>query len=99
MYAGVFLDRERELALLKDRYRSDRAEFVVIYGRRRVGKTELIDQFITRCNNGVRLLAREESKTFQLSRFAAKLGEFFQDEFLKKTPFADWDGFFEYLFC
>lgn len=97
MHTGVFLDRERELALLKDRYRSDRAEFVVIYGRRRVGKTELIDQFIARCNNGVRLLAREESKAFQLSRFAAKLGEFFHDEFLKKTPFADWDGFFEYL--
>ncbi|MFQ6130350.1 MAG: ATP-binding protein [Candidatus Hadarchaeaceae archaeon] len=97
MHTSVFLDRERELVLLKDRYRSDRAEFVVIYGRRRVGKTELIDQFIARCKNGVRLLAREESKTFQLSRFAAKLGEFFQDEFLKKTPFADWDGFFEYL--
>ncbi len=97
MRASVFLDRERELALLEDRYRSDRAEFIVIYGRRRVGKTELIDQFIARCNNGVRLLAREESKTFQLSRFAAKLGEFFHDEFVKKTPFADWDGFFEYL--
>lgn len=97
MNAGVFLDRERELALLKERYRSERAEFIVIYGRRRVGKTELINQFIAACKNGVRLLAREESKTFQLSRFAAKLGEFFQDEFLRKTPFADWDGFFEYL--
>ena len=95
--AGVFLDRERELSLLKDRYGGDRAEFVVIYGRRRIGKTELIDRFIKVCKNGVRLLAREESKTFQLSRFAEKLGEFFQDEFLKKTPFADWDGFFEYL--
>lgn len=91
------MDRERELALLEDRYRSNRAELVVIYGRRRVGKTELIDQFIARCGNGVRLLAREESKTLQLSRFAAKLGDFFQDEFLKKAPFTDWDGFFEYL--
>ncbi len=97
MQGDVFLDRERELSLLKDRHRSDKAEFVVIYGRRRVGKTELIDQFIAASNNGVRLLAREESKAYQLSRFAAKLGEFFHDEFLKKTPFAGWDGFFEYL--
>lgn len=97
MYGGVFLDRERELSLLKNRYRSNRAEFIVIYGRRRVGKTELIDQFIATCKNGVRLLAREESKAFQLSKFAAKLGDFFGDEFLKKTPFVDWDGFFEYL--
>jgi hypothetical protein len=93
----MFLDRKRELSLLRDRYQSGKAEFVVIYGRRRVGKTELIDQFIRGCKNGVRLLAREESKALQLSRFAAKLGEFFQDEFLKKTPFADWDGLFEYL--
>jgi len=95
--ASVFLDRERELALLKDRYQSDRAEFIVIYGRRRVGKTELIEQFINRCKNGVRLLAREESKAFQLSRFAEKLGDFFGDDFLRKTHFTNWDGFFEYL--
>jgi AAA+ ATPase superfamily predicted ATPase len=97
MCANVFLDRERELALLRDRYQSDRAEFVVIYGRRRVGKTELIEQFISRCEEGVRLLAREESKAFQLSGFAEKLGGFFNDDFLKKTPFTNWDGFFEYL--
>jgi AAA+ ATPase superfamily predicted ATPase len=97
MRGGMFLDRERELGLLRERYQSGRAEFVVIYGRRRVGKTELIDQFIRACKNGVRLLAREESKALQLSMFAAKLGDFFHDEFLKKTPFADWDGFFEYL--
>jgi hypothetical protein len=94
---NVFLNRERELSLLMDRYKSGRAEFVVIYGRRRVGKTELIDQFIKKCKNGVRLLAREESKALQLGRFATKLGDFFHDDFLKKTPFADWDGFFEYL--
>ena len=97
MRAGLFLDRERELALLGDRYRNNRAEFVVIYGRRRVGKTELIEQFIAKHKHGVRLLAREESKTFQLAGFAEKLGEFFNDEFLKRTPFANWDGFFEYL--
>lgn len=90
------MNRERELSLLEDRFNSNKAEFVIIYGRRRIGKTELIEQFLKN-KNGLRILAREEAKIYQLKSFATKLGEFFQDEFLKKTPFADWDGFFEYL--
>ena len=42
----MFIGRERELATLNKLYASDKFEFVVIYGRRRVGKTALISQFI-----------------------------------------------------
>ena len=42
----MFIGRERELAALNKLYSSDKFEFVVIYGRRRVGKTALINQFI-----------------------------------------------------
>ena len=42
----MFIGRERELISLNKLYTSDRFEFVVIYGRRRVGKTALINQFI-----------------------------------------------------
>jgi uncharacterized protein len=41
-----FHDRDDELSYLSERYRSDQFEFFVIYGRRRVGKTELIKRFI-----------------------------------------------------
>lgn len=41
----MFVNRERELALLEERYASGRAELFVLYGRRRVGKTELLTQF------------------------------------------------------
>jgi AAA+ ATPase superfamily predicted ATPase len=41
----VFINRQAELQLLEERYRSDQAEFFVLYGRRRVGKTELLAQF------------------------------------------------------
>ncbi|MDI6654618.1 MAG: ATP-binding protein [Candidatus Hydrothermarchaeota archaeon] len=92
---SVFLNRERELSLLNERLKSRRAELVVIYGRRRIGKSELIEQFIK--SNGIRLLAREESKTLQLRKFSEKLGSFFKDEFLEKTGFSNWDAFFEYL--
>lgn len=41
----MFVDRERELAMLEERYLSDQAELFVLYGRRRVGKTELLRAF------------------------------------------------------
>ena len=41
----MFINRQAELQLLQERYESDRAELFVLYGRRRVGKTELLAQF------------------------------------------------------
>ena len=41
----MFVGRKRELEKLEALYRSDRFEFVVIHGRRRVGKTRLITEF------------------------------------------------------
>jgi uncharacterized protein len=40
-----FVDRQAELEGLRALWRSDRAEFVVVYGRRRVGKTSLLRVF------------------------------------------------------
>lgn len=42
----MFIGREKELNTLDKLYNSDKFEFVVIYGRRRVGKTALINRFI-----------------------------------------------------
>lgn len=42
----MFIGRERELAALSKLYKSGKFEFCVIYGRRRVGKTALISEFI-----------------------------------------------------
>ena len=42
----MFIGRKRELKKLNTLYKSDQFEFVVFYGRRRVGKTTLINEFI-----------------------------------------------------
>lgn len=42
----MFIGRGRELGMLKRRYESSSFEFVGIYGRRRVGKTSLINEFV-----------------------------------------------------
>jgi predicted AAA+ superfamily ATPase len=41
----MFVDREAELALLQQAWSSQRAELIVVYGRRRVGKTALLRAF------------------------------------------------------
>ena len=37
-----FKDRKEELTLLNKYLNSDKFEFIIIYGRRRIGKTELV---------------------------------------------------------
>ena len=41
----MFIGREQELGTLHQLYHSDKFEFAVIYGRRRVGKTALLSEF------------------------------------------------------
>lgn len=41
----MFVNRISELKILEDRYASGKAELFVLYGRRRVGKTELLARF------------------------------------------------------
>ena len=42
----MFLCRENELLKMNRRYKKDEMECIVIYGRRRVGKTALINEFV-----------------------------------------------------
>src|SRR3989338_3139170 len=47
-----FFDRKNELKLLQDKYNGlSPSEMVVLYGRRRVGKTELVKQFLKNIKN------------------------------------------------
>ena len=41
----MFIGRETELNFLEDRYKEKRAQLIVLYGRRRVGKTETLREF------------------------------------------------------
>ena len=81
---SVFVNRNQEISILQKRYKSNKAELLVLYGRRRVGKSELIEHFLSGTDiYGLRLLAREESKKFQLQRFTEKLAEFFSEPVLE----------------
>ncbi|MCH7231114.1 ATP-binding protein [Glycomyces sp. L485] len=67
-----FLNRTYELQLLRERVQSDRADFLVVYGRRRVGKTELLNRLADEVRSLV-FEGSETTETDQLAAFAAEL--------------------------
>ncbi|NJE10482.1 ATP-binding protein [Thermococcus sp. MAR1] len=62
-----FIDREFELNALEELYAQDRAHLVLIYGRRRIGKTELVKQFIKN-KPSFYFLARKEPMELEIER-------------------------------
>ncbi|NJE76735.1 ATP-binding protein [Thermococcus sp. ES12] len=62
-----FIDREDELKALEELYSQGKAQFVLIYGRRRIGKTELVKRFIEG-KKSFYFLARKEPMELELER-------------------------------
>ncbi|MGV8146800.1 MAG: ATP-binding protein [Alkaliphilus sp.] len=68
----MFVGRKEEMNYLEKLYKSNKAEFVTIYGRRRIGKTELLNEF---CKNkkSVFYSAKECTGVEQLRKFSEKM--------------------------
>lgn len=70
-----FVDRIEELSALDEEYRRPEASLVVVYGRRRVGKTELLSEFI-KGKRALYFLATEESIVENRNSFRLAVAEF-----------------------
>lgn len=64
-----FVNREDELELLTSRFESDTAELLVVYGRRRLGKSALVREAIRDRDDAVYWQATEETADVQLENF------------------------------
>jgi len=78
-----FANREKELEFLEKIYTKKGFNLVVLYGRRRVGKTEIIKKFIEN-KPSVYLLATDESYTENLKSLKQKFAEFTGKEYFAK---------------
>jgi len=65
----MFIGRENELDKLNRMYNSDKFESVIIYGRRRVGKTTLINEFC-KGKNTIFFAALESNRQMNLEAFS-----------------------------
>jgi AAA+ ATPase superfamily predicted ATPase len=91
-----FINRVNELAALKKARTNGSSGFAVVYGKRRVGKTELIKQFLKE-HDGIYFLADRRPVTAQLKEVSLLLGEYFKDAFIQERGFGDWVQVFRYL--
>lgn len=92
----MFIGRERELNSLNKLYTSDKFEFTVIYGRRRVGKTALINQFI-KDKKAIYFMGVESNARQNLENFSKNIMEF-GTEIQAETSFISFQAALEYVF-
>lgn len=89
----AFIGREPELQALEQEYLRH-SGFVVIYGRRRVGKTTLIKEFIKN-KSALYFLATEEMERQSMKRFLSSVVTFTGQSYLKNANFTDWESIFQ----
>ena len=89
----LFSDRERELQFLERHYETGSAELVVLYGRRRVGKTELCLQF-SRNKPHIYFLADRRPEPMLMQELKREMGLFIGDESFAKLALKDWTELF-----
>lgn len=91
-----FINREYELEYLRRSYREEKSQFIVLYGKRRVGKTSLVKEFSREVPH-VYFLADKATEKDQLQALSERVGLLFKDEFLESRGFGTWYDFFRYL--
>ncbi len=91
-----FVDRKNELKFLENEYKKEESSFVVVYGRRRIGKTALLSEFI-KDKEALFFLATEESENENRNAFTKAVAMYTQNELLKNARIDDWETLFSYL--
>lgn len=91
----MFIGREKELATLNRLYNSDKFEFAVIYGRRRVGKTALISHFIQ--DKKQYIYGSREQRKQNLENFSQAIMEY-ASGIMPGTSFVSFQAAIEYVF-
>ena len=65
----MFVGRKKELDALNSRYKSNRKEFGVLYGRRRIGKSSILNEFL-KGKKGILFQAKQDNSYGNLKSFS-----------------------------
>ena len=85
-----FVDRIDEAARLKDALAREKSSLVVMYGRRRLGKSTLIKRVLS--DNDVYFLADRSESQYQRTLLAKVIAQVFPD--FDKLAYPDWESMF-----
>ena len=89
----MFVGREAELSFLQDKYDENRGQLVVLYGRRRVGKTETLREF---CKGKPHVFysCTQSTDKVQLAKFSKQMLKENIPARQYISEFADWESAF-----
>lgn len=89
----MFIGRERELQFLNDKYKEKKGQLIVLYGRRRVGKTETLREFC-RGKQHIFFSCTQSTDRVQLAKFSKQILK--EDIPARQyiTEFSDWEKAF-----
>jgi len=88
----TFVNRKEDLSILNTLFESGKAHLVVVYGRRRVGKTRLLIEFLKE-KSGLYFYVSRGGEEIVLSEFSKAV----EQEFFRGFKFHDFRSFLEYL--
>jgi len=91
-----FVNRKQELDFLGKQYQVQKSSLVIIYGRRRIGKTALIKKFIED-KPAIYFLASEEVESQNIEYFKRAVSSFLKNPLIEKLSGISWDDIFDIL--
>ncbi|MHA1798558.1 MAG: AAA family ATPase, partial [Candidatus Helarchaeota archaeon] len=91
-----FINRKQELSILEKEWNKKNAQLIIVYGRRRIGKTRLLTEFL-KDKKGIFYIGEDTSYKIQLNGLKTKIAEFLNDDFLNGLEIKSWDQLFEYF--
>ncbi len=91
----MFIGRKEELKFLEEKYTSSKAEFIVLYGRRRIGKTALIREFIKNKSH-IFYSAVQITDSVQLAKMSSIVSQYYKNE-IYNDRFSDWEALFRFI--
>jgi len=93
----MFINRTEELRYINEVFQDIGACLLIVYGRRRIGKTELLRQF-SKDKPHLFFSSDLSSEQEQLRQFSEKIYQVTSESFLETQPFTSWEGLFTYVF-
>ena len=90
----MFIGRESELEALNQMYMQNKFQLFVLYGRRRVGKTTLLNEFC-KGKDSIFYSAEQSNNKLNLEKFSSLVFSFYGETTLE--PFSSWENALTYI--
>lgn len=91
----MLIGRKKELSFLNELYNSDKFEFLILHGRRRIGKSYLLTNFIKDKKNSIYYVADKSNEENNVKLFVKELKKIYN--FLYLDNFSSWYEVFDFL--